>query len=133
MTYALSAPLQTAVFERLSEDGALSAVPVFDAPPAGLPPSLYVALGPEDVRDRSDKTGHAAQHRFAVSVVGDGGGFHLLKQTAATVEAALVGMPLSLSRGRVVSLRFERAVARRDRNGIRRRVEMTFRAFLDDI
>lgn len=133
MTYVLAAPLQTAVFERLSGDSALSAIPVFDAPPTGQPPSLYVALGPEDVRDRSDKTGHAAQHRFSVSVVGDGGGFHVLKQTAASVEEALAVGPLSLSRGRVVSLRFERAVARRDRNGTRRRVEMTFRAFLDDI
>jgi hypothetical protein len=132
MTYALAAPLQQAVFARLEGTAGLAGIPVFDAPPPGPPPPIYVALGTEDVRDRSDKTGRAAQHRFALFVVGEGGGFHALKQAAATVEAALAAAPLTLQRGRVVSLRFERAQARRDRNGTRRRVEMTFRAFLDD-
>lgn len=132
MTYALAAPLQAAVFQRLSGNAALGAVPIFDAPPEGSAPAIYVAFGPEDVRDRSDKTGRAARHRVALSVVGDGGGFHALKQTAAAVETALSGAPLTLSQGRVVSLRFERARARRDRNGTRRTVEMTFNALLDD-
>jgi len=131
MTYALSAPLQSAVFSQLSAAAGLNGVAIFDAAPTGTPPEIYVALGPEDVRDRSDKTASGAQHRFVISVVGNGGGFHALKAVAAEVEAA-VANGLSLSRGRVAFLRFERAVARRDRNGTRRRVEMTFRAFLDD-
>ena len=132
MTYALAAPLQEAVFERLTGEPSLTGIPVFDAPPPGKPPEIYVALGPEDVRDRSDNVGSAAQHRFSVTVIGDGGGFQRLKETAWAVEAALSAGRLVLSRGRVVLLRFERATARRDRNGTRRRIEMTFRALLDD-
>ncbi|MGS4944233.1 DUF3168 domain-containing protein [Meridianimarinicoccus sp. RP-17] len=131
MTYALAAPLQAAVHERLTGDPALAGVPVFDSTPGETVASVHVVLGSEDVRDRSDKTGRAAQHRFVLTVAGDGGGFHALKQTAAAVEAAL-GAGLTLARGRVAFLRFERAVARRDRDGTRRRVEMTFRALLDD-
>lgn len=131
MTYALAAPLQTAVYDRLTGDPALAGVPVFDAAPDGAIGAVHVVLGAEDVRDRSDKTGRAAQHRFVLTVAGDGGGFHALKETAAAVEAAL-GEELVLGRGRVALMRFERAVARRDRDGTRRRVEMTFRALLDD-
>lgn len=131
MTYALAAPLQAAVFDRLSGDPGLADVPIFDATPDGAIETVHVVLGSEDVRDRSDKTGRAAQHRFVLTVAGDGGGFHALKETAAAVEAAL-GAGLTLARGRVAFLRFERAVARRDRDGTRRRVEMTFRALLDD-
>lgn len=131
MTYALAAPLQAAVYDALTGDPALAGIPVFDAAPDGAQASVYVVLGSEDVRDRSDKTGRAAQHRFVLTVSGDGGGFHALKETAAAVEAAL-GAGLTLGRGRVAFLRFERAVARRDRDGTRRRVEMTFRALLDD-
>lgn len=131
MTYALAAPLQAAVYDRLTGEPALAGVPVFDAAPEGAMAAVHVVLGSEDVRDRSDKTGRAAQHRFLLTVAGDGGGFHVLKETAAAVEAAL-GAGLTLARGRVAFLRFERAVARRDRDGTRRRVEMTFRALLDD-
>lgn len=133
MTYALAAPLQAAVFARLDGDPALNAIAIFDAAPPGKPPALYVALGPEDVRDRSDKTGRAAQHRFSVSLVGEGEGFRVLKQLAAAVEIALEASELALSQGRVALLRFERAVARRDRNGTRRRIDMTFRALVDEI
>jgi len=131
MTYVLAAPLQAAVYDRLTGDPALAGVPVFDAAPEGAMATVHVVLGSEDVRDRSDKTGRAAQHRFALTVAGEGGGFHALKVAAAAVEAAL-GAGLTLDRGRVAFLRFERAVARRDRDGTRRRVEMTFRALLDD-
>jgi hypothetical protein len=131
MTYALAAPLQAAIYSRLTSDPALTDVQVFDATPAGAVSAVHVVLGAEDVRDRSDKTGRAAQHRFVLTVAGDGGGFHRLKEVAGAVEAALHAM-LPLSRGRVAFMRFERAVARRDRDGTRRRVEMTFRALLDD-
>jgi len=131
MTYALAAPLQDAVYDRLKGHPALAGVPVFDATPEGALSGIYVVLGSEDVRDRSDKTGRAAQHRFVLTVAGADGGFRALKETAAAVEAAL-GAGLTLARGHVAFLRFERAVARRDRDGTRRRVEMTFRALLDD-
>ena len=110
----------------------LASAAVFDAAPSGPVPPLYVALGPEEVRDRSDKTARGALHRFAITVVGEEGGFHAVKRLAAAVEDALTGAPLSLSEGRVASLDFERARARRDRNGKRRLVELTFRARTDE-
>ena len=135
MTYALAAPLQQAVYSRLAGDPAIAALvgtAIFDAAPPGPVPSLCVALGPEEVRDRSDKTGRAALHRFSISVISEAGGFHAAKAVAWAVEAALVAAPLTLSRGRVVALDFERAEARREPNGKRRRVDMRFRAMVDD-
>jgi hypothetical protein len=72
MSYAMSAALLEAVHARLSGDAALAALvggAVYDAPPEGALPEIYVAIGPEDVRDRSDGTGRGAWHRFVVSVV----------------------------------------------------------------
>lgn len=135
MTYALAAPLQAAVYERLSGDPAIVALvgtAVFDAAPQGTLPPLYVAIGPEEARDRSDKTARAALHRFGVSIVSEAGGFHAAKVLAGAVEAALTEVPLTLVRGRVVAMSFERAEARRERNGKRRRIDMRFRALVDD-
>lgn len=135
MTYALAAPLQQAIFARLASDpalGALVGTAIFDAAPAGPVPPLYIALGPEEVRDRSDKTSRAALHRFSVSVVSEGGGFHTAKSVAGAVEAALTTAPIALSRGHIVALDFERAEARREQNGKRRRVDLRFRAMVDD-
>jgi len=134
MTYALAAPLQAAVWERLTSDAGVTALAggnVFDAPPPGRPPELYVALGPEEARDRSDKTARAAEHRFTVSVVSSAGGFHAAKELAGAVDAALAAAPLALGTGRVVHFAFERAQARRDRNGTRRRIDLRFRALVD--
>ena len=135
MTYVLAAALQEAVYGRLTADPSIDGLigsAVFDAAPAGQVPPLYVALGPEDVRDRSDKTAHAALHVLTVTIVSEGGGFHAAKVLAAAVEEALTVMPLSLSRGRVIAVTFDRADARRDRNGKQRRIDMRFRALVDD-
>lgn len=135
MSYGLAAPLQEAVFQRLRAAPAVAALvgtDVFDAPPPGPVPPLYVALGPEDARDRSDKTARAAEHRFTVSVVSEGGGFRAAKELAGEIDAALTGAPLTLSRGHVVTLGFDRARARRDRNGTRRQIDLRFRAVVDD-
>ena len=134
MSYALAGPLQAAVFGRLSSDPTLDAMTggnIFDAAPPGQVPPFYVSLGPEEARDRSDKTGQGAIHRFTVSVISDQGGFADAKTAAAAIEAALTDAPLSLSEGAVVDLRFERAQARRDRDGVRRRIDIRFRARVD--
>ena len=97
MTYVLAAALQEAVYGRLTADPSIAGLigsAVFDAAPAGQVPPLYVALGPEDVRDRSDKTAHAALHVLTVTIVSEGGGFHAAKVLAAAVEEALTVMPL---------------------------------------
>lgn len=135
MTYAVSSALQGAVFQALQADTALLGLvgpAVFDALPEGHLPELYVVLGREDVRDASSKTGGGAVHRFVVTVVADTGGFRRAKEAAGAVSDALVDAALTLERGRLVSLRFLRAAARRSRAGATRRIDLTFQAIVED-
>ena len=135
MTYALAAPLQAAVFQALSADPALSGIvggAVYDAVPPGTPPPLYVTLGQEVVRDRSDQTGAGAEHELNVSVITDSAGFASAKAAAAAISDALVDAELTLSRGRLVGLQFHRAKAARVGTGDQRRIDLTFRARVDD-
>lgn len=135
MSYALSAPLQAAVFGALSADAALNALvgeAIFDAEPAGALPLSYVSLGGERARDRSDKTGGGALHEFDIAVVTEAEGFLTAKQIAAAVSDALVDADLPLSRGRLVYLRFVRARAARAERGRIRRIDLTFRARVQD-
>ena len=134
MSYALSAPLQAAVYVRLASDAALSALvggAVYDALPPGPAPALYVVLGPETVKDASDQTGRGAQHDFTVSVVTDASGFDTAKTAAGAASDALLGTPLALSRGHMVGLTFVRAKAGRVSGGSRR-IDLTFRARVED-
>ncbi len=135
MSYAVSASLQAAVYQALTADQILSGLvggAVFDAIPAGDVPSLYVSLGPEDVRDASDKTGQGAVHLFTVSVVTDASGFQQAKETAAAVCDCLIGAELALSRGSLISLAFEKARARRAEDADLRRIDLNFRARVAD-
>jgi hypothetical protein len=63
-----------------------------------------------------------------ISVITDATGFLSIKTIAADISDALVGAPLSLSRGQLVSLFFLRASARRIEEGETRRIDLTFRA-----
>lgn len=131
MSYAVAAALQAAVFGRLASDaglGALVGAAVYDAVPPGAGTGTFVMIGPEEVRDASDKTGDGAEHWFTVSVITDAMGFQQAKAAAVAVSDALVGADLSLSRGRLVSLRFLKATARRVSNGAGRRIDLVFRA-----
>ena len=135
MTYALSQGLQAAIYQRLTSYPPLRALvgpDVYDQVPPGLLPTLYVALGPEVVRDRSDATGRGSEHDVAVSVVTDGAGFSAAKAAAAAVSDALLGPTLALTRGRLVWLRFLRAQAARKGNGETRQIDLTFRARVED-
>ena len=136
MSYAMSAALQAAVFQRLQGDAALGALvggAIYDALPAGSVPGLYVSLGAETVLDRSDQTGRGALHRFVVSVVSEASGFGQAKTAAAAITDALDEADLTLSRGRLVFLRFERASARRrGTTGNLRQIDLSFRARVED-
>ena len=135
MSYGITAVLQAAVYQRLISDAALTALAggaIYDAVPPGPLPDLYVTLGPEDVRDRSDGTGAGALHRFTVSVVTGAAGFQAAKAAAAAISDALTGADLSLARGRLVAIWFHRARARREGAGNMRRIDLTFRARVDD-
>ena len=135
MSYGVSAALQAAVYERLSGDIVLAGLvgsAIYDAAPPGAVAGTYVSLGPEVVRDRSDKTGRGAAHDLAISVVSDAAGFATAKAAAGAVSDALTDAALTLARGHLVSLSFLRAEARRVRNADMRRIDLTFRARVDD-
>lgn len=135
MSYGMAAALQEAVFQRLTGDAAVTALAgsaIYDVVPSGSLPALYVTLGQEEVRDASDKTGGGARHDFTVSVVSDGSGFLAAKTIAAAISDALVDADLSLTRGRLVALDFLRARASREGTGQLRRIELRFRARIED-
>ena len=135
MSYGVSAALQTAVFQTLSGNvplGSIVGSAIYDAIPSGTLPPIYVALGEETARDRSDKTGSGAEHLITVSVVTDTSGFQQAKQAAAAISDALHQVDLTLSRGNLVGLSFSKAAARREGTGALRRIDLTFRARVQD-
>jgi hypothetical protein len=135
MSYGVSAALQTAVYQALVGDatlGALVGSDIYDAFPTGTLPALYVALGPEVVKDRSDKTGGGASHDFTVSIVTENAGFATAKQAAAAVSDALVDANLTLARGSLIALNFFRAKAVRVGTADQRRIDLTFKAIVQD-
>ena len=135
MSYGVAAALQTAIYQALVADATLAGLvgtAVYDAAPTGTLPSLYVSLGPEDVSDASDKTGAGARHDFTVSVVSDTAGFLTAKQVATAISDVLVDADLALSRGTLVGLYFVSAKARRVQDSDVRRIDMKFRARVED-
>ncbi|WP_417727352.1 DUF3168 domain-containing protein [Roseovarius sp.] len=135
MSYGMAAGLQAAIYQRLVQDAALSALvggAIHDAVPPGRVPPLYVTLGPEEVRERGDGSAGGALHRFAVTVVSESAGFQQAKAVAGAVSDALVGAELMLVRGQVTRLSFLRARARRETAGQARRIDLTFQARVDD-
>ena len=135
MSYAVSGALQAAVFEALSADLALGALvggAVYDAVPAGSVPEIYVRLGSETVREASDGSGAGAVHFLTVSVITSSPGFASAKAAAAAVSDALHDADLTLTRGNLISLRFERATARRIDAASARQIDLRFRARVSD-
>ncbi|WP_108484071.1 DUF3168 domain-containing protein [Oceaniglobus ichthyenteri] len=136
MSYAVSGPLQAAVYQHLLADAALGAIvgtAIYDAVPSGAVPATYITLGEEDAVDRSDKTGGGAVHTLMISVISDGAGFATAKAAAGAVSDALLDTTPTLSRGRIVGLWFVKAQARRVGTGDQRRIDLRFRAQTEDI
>ncbi|PWJ19150.1 DUF3168 domain-containing protein [Jannaschia seohaensis] len=134
MTYAMGASLQTAVYGTLASDPALDGMlagAIYDVVPQRAP-DLFIALGPEDAVGIGDATGQGARHDLRISVVTKREGYSAAKAAAVLVSDALLGAPLSLTRGRLVSLRFLKARARRDEGENTRRIDLWFRARVDD-
>lgn len=131
MSYGAAAALQAAIYQRLAGWPALAGVSVVDALPAGNRPATFVLIGPEAVLDRSDKTGAGAEHRLEISVISTATGFLGAKTVATEVSAALDDAGLTLTTGRLVSLDFQRATARRLGEGAARRIDLTFRARIE--
>lgn len=135
MSYAMSAPLQTAIFERLNGDERLFGKidgALFDAVPAGLAPDIYVIIGEEDVRDRSDKSAAGAWHDLTISVVSEVTSFRAAKEVAGLIAEVLDGPAPEMTRGRIVGVWFLRARARRVGTGNRRQVDLRYRVQVED-
>ena len=134
MTYALASALQQSVFQHLTADAGVTAAlgaDLFDAMPTGSLPQIYAVLGSEEVLDRSDASGPGARHRFTISVFTSSAGFIVAKEAAAAICDALVDAPLTLSRGRLVGVWFERASAQRLKDG-GRSITLLFAARVED-
>ena len=127
MSYGAAAALQSAVYQTLVAFPALAGVAIYDAVPPGVT-GTFVLVGPEEARDQSDKSGAGAEHLLVISVITDATGFLSIKTVAAAISDALIGVPLTLSRGQLVSIYFLRASARRIAEGETRRIDLTFRA-----
>jgi hypothetical protein len=127
MSYGAAPALQQAVYQHLSNWPALAGVAIHDAVPPNVT-GTFVVIGPEEARDQSDKSGAGAEHQLVISVITDAAGFLSIKSIAAEISDALIGAPLTLSRGSLVSLFFLRATARRIEEGETRRIDLTFRA-----
>lgn len=135
MSYGVAAALQAAIYQRLMADAALEALvgdAIYDAVPPGSPVGTYVSLGPETARDASSQTERGAEHEFSISVVTDAAGFQNAKAVAAAVSDALTGATLILARGHLVGLWFLRARARRVEDADIRRIDLFFRARVQD-
>ena len=135
MTFALSGPLQAAVYDALIADAPLAGLvgtDIYDAVPPGTAPATYVRLGSETAVDASDVSGAGAVHRLTVSVLTTDPGFAAAKDVSGAVSDALHDAALPLSRGSLVSLRFERASAVRTEGGGTRQIDMRFRARVSD-
>lgn len=128
MSYASAAALQSALFARLSGAAALAGVAILDAVPSGGGNGTFVLIGPETVRDQSDKSGGGAEHRLVISVISDAAGFQAAKAVAVAVCDTLIDAPMALTRGRLVGLGFLKAAAKRLDAGAARRIDLTFRA-----
>ena len=136
MTYAIGASLQRAVFAHLAGEAEIIEMVgpnIYDAVPAGAEPEVFVLIGEEVALDRSTQTSAAAYHDFAVSVFADQHGFSTSKALAALICDSLLVADLSLDRGRVTGLWFRRARTRRGREPDRRRIDLQFRAHVEDI
>jgi hypothetical protein len=135
MSYALSSALQAAVYQALADDVHLTSLvgdAIYDALPVGAVPSLYVSLGPETAVGASDSTGVGAVHRFSVSVVSDTPAFAAVKAVAGAVSDVLHNADLVMSRGRLVLMTFERASAARIDGASGRRIDLRFKARVED-
>lgn len=125
------AALQSALHGWLTGLPDLADIPVMDAIPPGQAPTTYLLIGPEEVRDASDKSGQGADHRITISVISEAAGFLSAKTAAETLAATLDGAELPVAQGRVVSVRFQRAVARRLEAGAARRIDLTYRVRIE--
>ena len=131
MSYGAAVALQAAIYGILTSAPALAGALVVDAMPTQAASGTFVLIGPEEVLDQSDKSGDGAEHRIVVSVISDADGFLTAKTLASAVSDCLVDATPVLSTGRIVGIRFLKAVAKRLKDGDARRIDLTFRVRIE--
>lgn len=137
MTMSLSAPLQRALYERLTTAPALAELAgrVFDDAPhrsrdAGAEP--YVTLGDEIVSPWNTATDAGAAHETVIRVYAPQRGFLPAKAIAALIAEVIEADPPTPARGRIVTHEFTGARTRREEQGALRRIDLTFRFVIED-
>lgn len=139
MTYALSWPLQQALYALFCENAVCAehfAHRIYDAPPPLLegsaPEGVYLTFGDEEVDDWSTGSDAGAVHIVAITINAPRRGFAEAKQAAAAVSDAILGGGLTPIRGRIVNTRFVDAKTKRAENDALRQITMRFRITLED-
>ncbi len=137
MTMAFSAPLQRALYERLTTAPALSALGgrVFDEAPhrsLAAADAPYATIGDETVAPWETATERGAVHEAMVRLHAPARGFLALKALAAAVSDEIEANPPTPETGRVVSARFISARTAREADGALRRIDLRFRFVLED-
>lgn len=137
MTMVLAAPLQTALFVRLSTATELAALNgrIYDDAPhqSADATEAYITLGDESVAAWDTATETGAIHDVVIRIYSPVRGFLTPKQIAGSVCEVLCAADLTLSRGRVVTQQFTAAETRREEQGALRRIDLTFRFVLEDV
>lgn len=139
MTYALSWPLQEALFSVISADAACTgffgnrvydfAQPFGDEAEAEGP---YLIIGDEEARDWSTASDDGAVHTVRLDVWAPRFSFNEAKRAAGAVSDAVLTGDISPSRGRVINARFIDAKTRRTENDALRGIQMRFRIVVED-
>ena len=135
MSGLYSSALQSAIYTVLINDGGVInqlGNAIYDSLPTGQVPSLFAHLGEETVLDRSDKTACLRYHDVTITVVTSAPGFTNAKNAAAAICKALETTNVSLDSGKLIRLQFRLAKALRDDNGTERKVNLVFRAVIDE-
>lgn len=137
MTMVLAAPLQTALFARLSSAPELASLNgrIYDDAPhqSADAADAYVTIGDESVAAWDTATESGAIHNVVIRVYSPVRGFLTPKQIAGSICDVLCADDLTLSRGRVITQEFIAAETRREEQGALRRIDLTFRFVIEDI
>lgn len=137
MTLALAAPLQVALYERLTTAPPLAMLAgrVFDDAPhrsRDATAEPYVTIGEDVVRPWNTMTDQGATHDAVISIHAPRRGFLDVKTIAALITEVIDADPPSPARGRIVTHEFIGARTRREEQGALRRIDVTFRFVIED-
>lgn len=137
MTMSLSAPLQRAIYQRLTTapELALVADRIFDDAPhrsADAGGALYVTLGDEAVSPWNTATDTGAIHNAVIRVYATQRGFLPAKDIAATIAEVIAATPPVPERGVVITHEFVSAETQRQEQGALRRIDLVFRFVIED-